>query len=159
MRISRRVVQTSDNMNNELGASVCTFQDAIEKARVIPGLIQYIPTLFNLQKLSPEEYAQFSSVYTAQFGAFKMPEVATMAEDNELVKLLMPIFFNNRTVVMAFLDDVDGAKPVLITETVNKLLSEKKISRAGCKKELWEKLHDAGLYKAGFSNWCARVNA
>lgn len=72
---------------------------------------------------------------------------------------LRPIFKNNAEEAAAFVSRIDGAKPTAVTEEVNSLLRAGKVTRAGCKRDLWRILHAAGYYRPSESNWNAQVNA
>lgn len=80
-------------------------------------------------------------------------------EDNEMVRRLLPIFYNNRAEVLHFVHAVDGVSARVLTDYVNRLLREGKISKAACKKELWSILHEFHFYPYSSSNWNSRVNA
>ena len=77
----------------------------------------------------------------------------------DIISELQVIFHNNCEEAAAFIRRIDGAKSTFITEEVNRLLSEEKITKAGCKRDLWRILHDNGYYKPSESNWNRRVNA
>ena len=70
----------------------------------------------------------------------------------------MPLFKNDQKEVEAFLHKIDGAKPTMITEEVNRLLKQEKITRAGCKGQMWEILHQYKIYMPSVKNWNAQVN-
>ena len=75
----------------------------------------------------------------------------------ELVEKLKPIFFGDETEAQAFLTSIQGMKPTQITDRVNQLAKEKKISEMSKHRDLWRVLHDAGLYDKSESNWNAQV--
>lgn len=75
----------------------------------------------------------------------------------ELVEKLKPIFFGEETEARAFLTSIQGMKPTQITDRVNQLAKEKKISEMSKHRDLWRVLHDAGLYDKSESNWNAQV--
>ena len=77
----------------------------------------------------------------------------------DIISELQVIFHNNREEALAFIRRIDGAKSTFITEEVNRLLREEKITKAGCKRDLWRILHDNGYYKIGESTWNRQVNA
>lgn len=77
----------------------------------------------------------------------------------DVINSLLPIFKNNRDEVVAFLNTADGQKSTAITEMVNDLLRESKITKSGCKRDLWTILHDIGFYRPGESTWNKQVNA
>ena len=77
---------------------------------------------------------------------------------DNIVCALMPLFKNDQKEVEAFLHKIDGAKPTMITEEVNRLLKQEKITRAGCKGQMWEILHQYKIYMPSVKNWNAQVN-
>ena len=77
----------------------------------------------------------------------------------DIISELQVIFHNNREEAAAFIHRIDGAKSTFITEEVNRLLREEKITKAGCKRDLWQILHENKYYKYSESNWNRRVNA
>ena len=79
------------------------------------------------------------------------------AEQQELVDKLKPIFFGEATEARAFLQSIAGMKPTQITDRVNQLAKEHKISEMSKHRDLWRVLHDAGLYDKSESNWNAQV--
>lgn len=72
---------------------------------------------------------------------------------------LLSIFLNDIDEVRAFINAIDGARPTFVTSHVNNLLRLQKVTRAGCKRPLWEILHRYRLYKPSESNWNQQVNA
>lgn len=80
------------------------------------------------------------------------------APDSQIIAELMPIFMNRADEARAFLQAIDGAKPTLVTEHVNLLLRQGKVTRAGCKGDLWGILNRFGLYKPNVRNWNMQVN-
>ena len=78
---------------------------------------------------------------------------------NPIIAELMPIFMNRADEALAFIRAIDGAKPTLVTEHVNLLLRQGKVTRAGCKGDLWGILNRFGLYRPGVKNWNMQVNA
>ena len=76
----------------------------------------------------------------------------------DIMSELQAIFRNNREEAAAFIRRIDGAKSTFITEEVNRLLREEKITKAGCKRDLWRILHENGYYKPSESNWNSQVN-
>lgn len=96
---------------------------------------------------------------------FTMPVAQTNSQDagieetDNIIKELMPIFKNSIENAKAFLKSIDGAKSTFVTSEVNRLLKEEKITRAGCKGELWKVLSHYKLYKPSESNWNQQVNA
>lgn len=80
--------------------------------------------------------------------------------DEELVKKLMPIFYNNEADVQQFLKEIRGMPQEDITDLVNRWVEDKRISDYGYSRKgvLWSILHDAGLYQRSKQNWNGRVN-
>ncbi len=74
-----------------------------------------------------------------------------------IVDLLKPIFFGIEEEARAFLESIQGMKPIQITDKVNQLVSEKKISNLSKHRDLWKVLHDNGLYNRSESNWNQQV--
>lgn len=72
---------------------------------------------------------------------------------------LLAIFLNDIDEVRAFVRAIDGARPTFVTSHVNNLLRQQKVTRAGCKRPLWEVLHRYHLYNPSESNWNQQVNA
>ena len=56
------------------------------------------------------------------------------------------------------IDAIKGAKPTQITELVKRMVKERKISDASCHKDLWQLLHDAGLYPPTNRNWNTQIS-
>ena len=77
--------------------------------------------------------------------------------DEALAGKLAPVFFGNRELVAEFLGRIKGAKPTQITELVKRMVKERKISDASCHKDLWQLLHDAGLYPPTLANWNSQI--
>lgn len=79
-------------------------------------------------------------------------------EDDDFIKGVMPIFFNNRKEVLDFKRKLMGAKPKVITALVNDLLRKGKITSGGAKSDLWTLLHQYHYYRPSLSNWNMQVN-
>jgi len=95
---------------------------------------------------------------------FTMPATRTnsqaeIGETDNITKELMPIFKNSIENTKAFLKRIDGARPTFVTNEVNQLLKEGKITKAGCKREMWKVLSHYKLYNPSESNWNQQVNA
>lgn len=73
------------------------------------------------------------------------------------VEKLKPIFFGIEEEARSFLMGIQGAKPTLVTERVNQLVMEKKISEISRKRDLYVILHEAKLYEPSEQNWCNQV--
>ena len=75
----------------------------------------------------------------------------------EVVELLKPIFYGSEENARAFYDSIQGMKPTQITDKVNQLVAEKKISELSKHRDLWKVLHDYGIYERSESNWNMQV--
>lgn len=75
----------------------------------------------------------------------------------EIVARLKPIFYGDEAEAKSFLSEIQCMKPTQITERVNQLVGEKKISELSRKRELWKVLKDYGLYKKSETNWNSQV--
>lgn len=78
-------------------------------------------------------------------------------EPDAIVGLLKPIFYGSEEEAKAFLQSIQGMKPKQITNKVNQLVSEKKISDMSRHRDLWKVLHDCGIYDKTESNWNQQV--
>jgi hypothetical protein len=76
---------------------------------------------------------------------------------DEVIDKLKPIFYNERTEALKFYKDIKGMKPTQITDKVNQLVSDKKISDMSKHRDLWKVLHDCGIYDKSESNWNQQV--
>lgn len=70
---------------------------------------------------------------------------------------ILPIFYNNVSNASNFLQGIRGKDPKGITNEVNHLLWEKKISPDSCKTTFWRALNSHGLYPRGQVNWCSQI--
>jgi len=80
------------------------------------------------------------------------------AADTPLVAELLPVFMNVRSEVTAFISSIDGLKPTGVTEKVNELVKDGKISRANRKGVLHGILNRYGLYRPCVETWNKQVN-
>ena len=78
-------------------------------------------------------------------------------ELQDVINKLKPIFFGQTEEAKAFLVSIQGMKPKQITDRVNQLVNERKISDISRKRDLWSVLHDYGLYEKSESNWNSQV--
>ena len=78
-------------------------------------------------------------------------------KDEAVVNLLKPMFFGSEEEAKAFLVSIQGMKATQITDKVNQLVSEKKISDMSKHRDLWKVLHDCGVYERSESNWNMQV--
>lgn len=75
----------------------------------------------------------------------------------EIVVKLKNVFYGIETEANNFLLSIQGMKPTQITNKVNQLVADKKISEFSKKHELWSVLHEYGYYKPTESNWNQQV--
>lgn len=75
----------------------------------------------------------------------------------DLHALLLPIFFGNEKEVETFLRCIQTMKPREITRMVNGLVRKRIISADSCKGDLWQILHDYGLYNRLKRTWNDQV--
>ncbi len=75
----------------------------------------------------------------------------------DIISQLKPIFFGIEEDARNFLARIQGMKPTQITELVNQLVKEKKLSDQSCHRPLWKVLHEAGIYAPSESNWNMQV--
>ena len=85
---------------------------------------------------------------TLDGGSFCMEEVTGQ---------LLPIFYNNKAAVRDFLSNCLKMKSTQITEMVNRLVKDRVISDQSKGRDLWQVLHDYGIYTKTESNWNMRV--
>lgn len=85
------------------------------------------------------------------------PQQGTTDCQNDIVMQLKPIFFGNEQEAKDFYDAIQGMKPKQITERVNQLVAERKISGLSKHRPLWTVLHNCGLYTKSESNWNQQV--
>lgn len=85
---------------------------------------------------------------TLDGGSFCMEEVTGQ---------LLPIFYNNKAAVRDFLSNCLRMKSTQITDMVNRLVRDRVISDQSKGRDLWQVLHDYGIYTKTESNWNMRV--
>ena len=78
-------------------------------------------------------------------------------KDKEVINQLKPIFFGSEEDAKDFLVSIQGMKPTQITNRVNQLVGEKKISELSKHRDLWKVLNDCGIYEKSESNWNMQV--
>ena len=78
-------------------------------------------------------------------------------QQQNVVEKLKPIFYGQIEDARAFLVSIQGMKPTQITDKVNQLVSERKISDMSKHRDLWKVLHDCGIYDKSESNWNMQV--
>lgn len=84
-------------------------------------------------------------------------EAPASEQDANIVAQLKPMFFGNEAEAKSFLASIQGMKPKEITALVNKLVAEKKISDLSCHRDLYNVLHNCGIYMRTESNWNSQV--
>lgn len=75
----------------------------------------------------------------------------------EVTGQLLPIFYNNKAAVRDFLSNCLRMKSTQITDMVNRLVKDRVISDQSKGRDLWQVLHDYGIYTKTESNWNMRV--
>ena len=90
-------------------------------------------------------------------GRYEVTQQEPTLEQTALVEKLKPIFYGIEDEARAFLASIQGMKPVLITERVNQLVADGKISELSRKRDLYLVLHEANLYAPSEQNWCNQV--
>ena len=87
------------------------------------------------------------------------PDNLTISNNAELIKQLMPIFYNDHVKIEKFLSMIRDMKDNAITDIVNEYVNNDWISKYSNTRKgvLWKILYDAGLYKKGKANWNSRV--
>ena len=85
------------------------------------------------------------------------PSMELDEQQQDVVERLKPMFYGEIEDAKAFLVSIQGMKPTQITDKVNQLVSEKKISDMSKHRDLWKVLHDCGIYDKSESNWNQQV--
>jgi hypothetical protein len=85
------------------------------------------------------------------------PSTELDEQQQDVVDKLKPMFYGQIEDAKAFLVSIQGMKPTQITDKVNQLVSEKKISDMSKHRDLWKVLHDSGIYDKSESNWNQQV--
>ena len=85
------------------------------------------------------------------------PSAQLDEQQQDVVEKLKPMFYGQIEDAKAFLVSIQGMKPTQITDKVNQLVSEKKISDMSKHRDLWKVLHDSGIYDKSESNWNQQV--
>ena len=81
----------------------------------------------------------------------------TGEQPSAIVERLKPIFYGSEQEARDFLKSIQGMKPTQVTDKVNQLVNEKKISELSRHRDLWKVLHDFDLYKRTEANWNMQV--
>ena len=111
------------------------------------------PQVFN-GPISGCVFAMPGANVTQQTG--RQPE--SLSEENEeVLNQLKPMFFGSEKEAKDFLVSIQGMKPTQITDKVNQLAADKKISELSKHRDLWKVLHDCGIYERSESNWNMQV--
>ena len=111
------------------------------------------PQVFN-GPISGCVFAMPGANVTQQTG--RQPESLSEREEG-IINQLKPMFFGSEEEAKAFLVSIQGMKATQITDKVNQLVSEKKISDMSQHRNLWKVLHDCGIYERSESNWNMQV--
>ena len=85
------------------------------------------------------------------------PSTEPDEQQQNLMEKLRPMFYGQIEDAKAFLVSIQGMKPTQITDRVNQLVSERKISDMAKHRDLWKVLHDCGIYDKSESNWNQQV--
>ena len=85
------------------------------------------------------------------------PSTELDEQQQDVVEKLKPMFYGQIEDAKAFLVSIQGMKPTQITDKVNQLVSDKKISDMSKHRDLWKVLHYCGIYDKSESNWNQQV--
>ena len=85
------------------------------------------------------------------------PSAQLDEQQQDVIEKLKPMFYGQIEDAKAFLVSIQGMKPTQITDKVNQLVSDKKISDMSKHRDLWKVLHDCGIYDKSESNWNQQV--
>lgn len=111
--------------------------------------------VFYLRLSRKELYDLYSVLLLIEKLSSQLKGVAVNQE--EIVGKLKHIFYGDEEAARQFLHDVRDMKPTYITNLVNQLVKERKISDASKKHDLWEVLNSYGIYTKTESNWNMQV--
>jgi hypothetical protein len=78
-------------------------------------------------------------------------------DEQDVIDRLKPMFYGDAEIAKAFLQGIQGMKPTQITEKVNQLVGERKISDMSKHRDLWKVLRDCGIYDKSETNWNRQV--
>ena len=78
-------------------------------------------------------------------------------DEQDVIERLKPMFYGDAENAKAFLQSIQGMKPTQITEKVNQLVGERKISDMSKHRDLWKVLRDCGIYDKSETNWNRQV--
>ena len=121
-----------------------------------PQDLQAMGLKVNYLKLSRRELYDLYSVLLL-IGKLQPLLKGVVTNQDEIVAKLKPIFFGDDQEANSFLIDIQDMKPTQITDKVNKMVKEKKISDVSRKRDLWMVLHENHLYDKSESNWNSQV--
>ena len=121
-----------------------------------PQNLQAIGLKVNYLKLSRRELYDLYSVLLL-IEQLKPLLKGMIANQDEIVAKLRPIFYGDDQEANGFLVDIQDMKPKQITDKVNQLVGNRKISEMSRKRDLWMVLHNYGLYEKSESNWNSQV--
>lgn len=85
------------------------------------------------------------------------PSAQLNDQQQDVVEKLKPMFYGQVEDAKTFLVSIQGMKSTQITDKVNQLVREKKISDMSKHRDLWKVLHDCGIYDKSESNWNMQV--
>lgn len=139
-------------------STYCRLNNVKVKMRgVLMGLSDYGDFTF-------EEFEEFASdgplsEYLKKINRHRdsVPEPINKENSSEVVEQLMPMFFTEEDEIKSFLQSIRTMTAKEITDKVNQLVREHKISAISKFSPLWKVLHDAGLYTKTKSNWNQQV--
>ncbi len=78
-------------------------------------------------------------------------------DEQDVIDRLKPMFYGDAENAKAFLQGIQGMKPTQITEKVNQLVGERKLSDMSKHRDLWKVLRDCGIYDKSETNWNRQV--
>ena len=87
----------------------------------------------------------------------KEEEIVLSPDEEALLTKLSPIFYGSEDNAKLFIISIRNMKGKQITDMVNQLIAEKKLSKLSCHRNLYKLLHDAGIYDKSESNWNMQV--
>lgn len=75
-----------------------------------------------------------------------------------LCDALKAFFYGDKAEVMSFLQEVRNKKPMDVIGVVHRYVAENKIPERASHRDLWQLMHDNGLYEPSESNWNQRLS-
>ena len=85
------------------------------------------------------------------------PDAPQDEEQPDVIDRLTPMFYGDAENAKTFLRSIRGMKPTQITEKVNQLVGERKISDMSKHRDLWKVLSDCGIYDKSETNWNRQI--